>query len=47
MKMPNGYSEVQARTGAREQLPGRWVCVQNSRSEGGNKQRVLAACDRV
>lgn len=38
MKMPNGYSEVQARTGAREQLPaGGYVCrIRGAREETNN-----------
>lgn len=46
MKMPNGYSEVQARTGAREQLPaGGYVCrIRGAREEtnSGYWQLVIA-----
>ena len=46
MKMPNGYSDVQARTGAREQLPaGGYVCrIRGAREEtnSGYWQLVIA-----
>ena len=46
MKMPNGYSDVQARTGAREQLPaGGYVCrirVAREATNSGYWQFVIA-----
>lgn len=48
MKMPNGYNETQARTGAREQLPpGGYVCrIRGAREETSNGYwRLVIAFD--